>query len=78
MNQNPDNVTTIREQYADMLADFYDRLSGDLKEMAKNWAANEQYHDAERTYIKSRVFSEVAFDLRRPKAIRLESEELGI
>jgi len=69
-----DNVTAIREQYADMLADFYDRVSSDLREMARKWAESEQYPEAERTYIKSRVFAEVAFELRRPKAIRLEQE----
>lgn len=70
-----DNITEIREQYADMLADFYDRVSSDMLEHAKEWAANQQYHEAEMVLIKSRTFSEVAFDLRRPKACRLENEQ---
>ena len=69
-----DNVTEIREQYAEILAESYDKSAEGLHECARKWAEKQCYQEAHNAEQRAKFFTEIAWDLRRPKNIRLEME----
>jgi len=71
------NVTEIREQYAEQLAESYQKSADGLQKCAKEWAAHENYHQADDAAKRAEFFEYTVQDLRRPKEIRLELESNG-
>jgi hypothetical protein len=72
-----DNVTEIREQYAEQLAVSYERSADNLRKHAKGHAEKENYQQAHDTYQRAEFFDYIVQDLRRPKNIRLENERIA-
>jgi len=69
-----DNVTLIREQYAEQLAESYQRSADALHVCALDWAKRLNFHEADAAQKRAEFFEYIARDLRQPKEIRLSLE----